>query len=76
MRGRTSVEAQCAPTRSAIPTGRLASHSGAYAVPLPGHGAYGLCPWKYAIAELMFMFALVVQALTEYKFRLVKYPNI
>ena len=48
-----TVEAQCTPTRSAILTGRLASRSGTYAVPLPGQGAYGVCPWEYTIAELL-----------------------
>ncbi len=41
-----TVEAQCAPTRSAILTGRLPSRSGTFAVPLPGQGAYGVCPWE------------------------------
>ena len=48
-----TVEAQCTPTRSALLTGRLPSRSGTYAVPLPGQGAYGLCPWEYTIAELL-----------------------
>jgi arylsulfatase len=48
-----TVEAQCTPTRSAILTGRLPSRAGTYAVPLPGQGAYGLCPWEYTIAELL-----------------------
>lgn len=48
-----TVEAQCTPTRSAILSGRLPSRSGTYAVPLPGQGAYGLCPWEYTIAELL-----------------------
>lgn len=48
-----TVEAQCTPSRSAILTGRLPSRSGTFAVPLPGQGAYGLCPWEYTIAELL-----------------------
>jgi arylsulfatase A-like enzyme len=48
-----TVEAQCTPTRSAIMTGRLPSRSGTFKVPLPGQGAYGLCPWEYTIAELL-----------------------
>src|SRR6478672_1055639 len=48
-----TVEAQCTPTRSAILTGRLPSRSGTYSVPLPGQGAYGLCPWEYTIADLL-----------------------
>jgi len=48
-----TVEAQCTPTRSAILAGRLPSRSGTFAVPLPGQGAYGLCPWEYTIAELL-----------------------
>jgi arylsulfatase A-like enzyme len=48
-----TVEAQCTPTRSAILTGRLPARSGTFAVPLPGQGAYGLCPWEYTIAELL-----------------------
>ena len=48
-----TVEAQCTPTRSAMMTGRLPSRTGCYAVPLPGQGAYGLCPWEYTIAELL-----------------------
>jgi arylsulfatase len=48
-----TVEAQCTPTRSAILTGRLPSRSGTYAVPLPGQGAYGVCPWEYTLAELL-----------------------
>ena len=48
-----TVEAQCTPTRSALMTGRLPSRSGTFSVPLPGQGAYGLCPWEYTIAELL-----------------------
>jgi arylsulfatase A-like enzyme len=48
-----TVEAQCTPTRSAILTGRLPSRSGTFAVPLPGQGAYGVCPWEYTIANLL-----------------------
>jgi arylsulfatase A-like enzyme len=48
-----TVESQCTPTRSAIMTGRLPSRSGTFKVPLPGQGAYGLCPWEYTIAELL-----------------------
>ena len=48
-----TVEAQCTPTRAAMLTGRLPSRSGTYAVPLPGQGAYGLCPWEYTIANLL-----------------------
>ena len=48
-----TVEAQCTPTRSAIMTGRYPSRSGTFAVPLPGQGAYGLCPWEYTIADLL-----------------------
>ena len=48
-----TVEAQCTPSRSAILTGRYPSRSGTFAVPLPGQGAYGLCPWEYTLADLL-----------------------
>lgn len=48
-----TVEAQCTPTRSALLTGRMPSRSGTYHVPLPGQGAYGVCPWEYTLANLL-----------------------
>jgi sulfatase-like protein len=41
-----NVEVQCTPSRSAIMTGRHPVRSGTYAVPLPGQGKSGLCPWE------------------------------
>ena len=40
------------PNRSGIMTGRMSVRSGTYTVPLPGEGAYGLCPWEYTIGKL------------------------
>jgi arylsulfatase A-like enzyme len=48
-----NVEAQCTPTRAAIMTGRMPIRTGTSAVPLPGHGPYGLAPWEYTIAKLL-----------------------
>lgn len=48
-----NVEAQCTPTRAAIMTGRMPIRSGTSAVPLPGHGSYGLCAWEFTIAQLL-----------------------
>jgi arylsulfatase A-like enzyme len=47
-----NVEAQCAPTRSAVLSGRLPIRTGNCSVPLPGQGDYGLAPWEYTLGEL------------------------
>jgi len=48
-----NVEAQCAPSRSAIMTGRYSVRSGTYTVPFPGQGEAGLAPWEYTTAKLL-----------------------
>jgi arylsulfatase len=48
-----NVESQCTPTRAAILTGRMPIRTGTSAVPLPGHGPYGLAPWEYTLAKLL-----------------------
>ena len=48
-----NVEVQCAPSRSAILTGRHPVRSGTYSVMPPPHGKFGLVPWEYTIAELL-----------------------
>jgi arylsulfatase len=47
-----NVEAQCAPSRSAIMTGRFAIRSGTHSVPIGG-GLDGLTQWEVTIAELL-----------------------
>jgi len=48
-----NVECQCAPTRSALLTGRHPPRSGTFAVPYPGTGLSGMAPWEYTMAELL-----------------------
>lgn len=47
-----NVENQCAPTRSAIMTGRMPVRTGNWRVPFPGEGRSGLVPWEYTLGKL------------------------